>query len=288
MGQPMNLNRIKPVLTIILKVLLLVAAGTILMVWLTDTPPGLLGKADALGYAVCHRIPAHSYFLGDRQLPLCARCTGMHLGAMLGLVYQFVKGKQGGMPSKKISIVLIIFFLAFAFDGVNSYLNLPREFSGASQAGWLRQISEFLHFYTPQNWLRLATGTGLGLGIAAVLYPVFNQTMWVDWDAKPALSSWKQLGVLFGFAALIDLTVISRIPILVYPLAIMSAFNILVILGMIYAIVWVMITRRENRYTSPKELWIPLLVGFTVALLQIGLMDYARYLLTGTWSGFFS
>jgi len=47
------------------------------------TPEGLLGKADAIGYAVCHRIDLRSYHIGERPLPLCTRCTGMYLGAML-------------------------------------------------------------------------------------------------------------------------------------------------------------------------------------------------------------
>ena len=45
-------------------------------VWLYITPPGLLGKADAVGYAICHRIDERSFHIDDRQLPLCARCTG--------------------------------------------------------------------------------------------------------------------------------------------------------------------------------------------------------------------
>ena len=53
--------------------------------WLLNTPAGLLGKADAVGYAVCHRIDLRSFNLGERQMPLCARCTGMYLGAVLGL-----------------------------------------------------------------------------------------------------------------------------------------------------------------------------------------------------------
>src|SRR5512135_3248394 len=64
--------------------------------WLLNTPPGLLGKADAVGYSVCHRIDARSFHIGNRQLPLCVRCTGMYLGAMLGLVYQaFLAPRRG-------------------------------------------------------------------------------------------------------------------------------------------------------------------------------------------------
>ena len=72
----------------------LLAVGLLLVGWLFNTPGGLLGKADAVGYAVCHRIDLRSFYIGDRQLPLCARCTGMYLGAMLGLVYQVFFGRR--------------------------------------------------------------------------------------------------------------------------------------------------------------------------------------------------
>ena len=66
-----------------LKAGLALAVGLVLLGWLLNTPPGLLGKADAIGYAVCHRIDLRSFHLGERALPLCARCSGMYLGAML-------------------------------------------------------------------------------------------------------------------------------------------------------------------------------------------------------------
>ena len=45
------------------KILLVLAAVIIVTVWLAKTPDGLLGKADAIGYAVCHRIDARSFHL---------------------------------------------------------------------------------------------------------------------------------------------------------------------------------------------------------------------------------
>ncbi len=94
--------------------------GVIFAVWLVLTPPGLLGKADAVGYAVCHRIDKRSFYLEDRQTPLCARCSGMYLGALVALIYQLRLGKKGGTPSLKILIALGIFVIAFGIDGVNS------------------------------------------------------------------------------------------------------------------------------------------------------------------------
>ena len=72
--------------------LVAVVAAVVLAAWLVNTPPGILGKADAVGYAVCHRIDERSFHIGDRQVALCARCTGMYLGAVLGLVFQFFLG----------------------------------------------------------------------------------------------------------------------------------------------------------------------------------------------------
>ncbi len=175
-------------LYVILKVLLVIATGLVLVGWWINTPPGLLGKADAAGYAVCHRISSRSFFIGDRQTPLCARCSGMYLGAVLGIVYLASFGKKGGMPPLKISIILGLFLIAFAFDGANSYFHF---FPGAPG------------LYQPENWLRLLTGTGVGIGIASVLVPVVHQTIWQRVDARAALAGWRQfipLLILAGVA----------------------------------------------------------------------------------------
>lgn len=108
-----------------LKVTLALVVGLVLLGWLLNTPPGLLGKADAIGYAVCHRIDLRSFHLGERALPLCARCSGMYLGAMLGLAYQAIRWpRRSGMPVRSVQAVLVVFVLAFALDGINSFMSL--------------------------------------------------------------------------------------------------------------------------------------------------------------------
>ena len=161
--------------------LLFIAVGLLVFGWLLNTPPGLFGKADAIGYAVCHRIDARSFHIGDRQIPLCARCSGMYLGAMLGLLYMSLRGwKRGGIPPKRVLAVLSVLVIAFAVDGLNSYLHLP-FFPGAPS------------LYEPSNTTRLLTGTGMGLVIAALIYPSFHQTVWPDWKAKPAITGIRSL-----------------------------------------------------------------------------------------------
>lgn len=39
----------------------------------------------AVGGVVCHQLPERSFFLNDRQLPVCARCAGLYLSGVAGL-----------------------------------------------------------------------------------------------------------------------------------------------------------------------------------------------------------
>jgi uncharacterized membrane protein len=252
----------------------LIVATAILLLsgFLLNTPAGLLGKADAIGYAVCHRIDLRSFHLGERQLPLCARCSGMYLGALLGLIYQsFTAPRFSGMPPRRLLFVLGGLLLAFAIDGTNSLLSLM---PGAPL------------LYPPHNTFRLITGTGMGLTIAALLYPAFNETVWQDREERPALSNFRSLGILLMLGILLDGLVISGNPLILYLLALSSAGGVLALLTLIYTMVWLMLLHAENRFCRPVELLPSLTAGFVLALLQIALFDLIRHLLTGSWDGF--
>lgn len=175
------------------------------------------------------------------------------------------------MPVLKVSIVLAGFLLLFGLDGANSYLHF---FPNAPV------------LYEPQNWLRLLTGTGVGLGIAAVLFPVIHGTVWQVYDGTPALSGWRSFLPLLALAGVLDLLLLSENPVVLYPLALFSGLSIFLILSIVYGMVWVMITRRENRAGRWQDLWVLLLAGFITALAQIAAFDAIRFWLTGTWGGF--
>lgn len=239
--------------------------------WLWFTPGGLLGKADSVGYAVCHRIVVRSFFIGERSFPLCARCSGMYLGTLTSMIYLAVRSPRAGTPPRKIIAVLGLFVLAFAVDGVNSYLHLFPAAPG---------------LYQPNNMLRLITGTGIGLGIGSVLVPVVRQTLYTIWDPAPLLGSWRDLGILLLLAAAVDALLLSGNPLLLYPLALLSAATVVIILTLIYTVVWLMITRHENHFSNWRQVWLWVVAGFGTALLQIAALDAVRFALTGTWDGF--
>jgi uncharacterized membrane protein len=262
------------------KYLVIAAALLVFVGWFINTPPGLFGKADAIGYSVCHRIGERSFHIGSYQLPLCARCSGMYLGAMTGLVFQSVIGwKRSKIPHWSIIALLVVFVAAFGIDGSNSYLYLLKQVS----PGILPNIP---NLYVPNNTLRLLTGSGMGLGIAVMLFPAFNQTVWVNGEDKPAIYGWKTFGLLVGIQVIFDLLVLTERTIVLYPLAIISALGVWLLLTIVYSMVWVMIMGQDNKFKKLRQLWLPFLAGLTIAMIQTAAIDALRFWLTGTWGGF--
>jgi len=242
--------------------LVLAAASTTLaVVFLIFTSPGFWNKLMAVGSAVCHQDPAHSFFVYGRQMPLCARCTGMYLGALLSLAFHFRQGKLGSLPPRKMLIPLELFFLAFALDGMNSL-------AASLGLGW--------HLYETTNLTRLITGTGAGLVVGAVLAPIFNQTAWASWVKKSALPNGKRLAVLLAAGALVVLAIYAGPQALRYPAAILSVLGVLAVLCLAYTTLALIILRRENQATSWGDLRLPLLVGLLAGSLQVAVFTFLQ------------
>jgi len=154
-------------------------------------------------------------------------------------------------------------------DGINSYLTFfPR----------------LPHLYEPHNWLRLTTGTLNGLTVAAFIAPVFNQTVWREWDERLAVS-WRELGALALVGAAIIGLVLTENPIILYPLALLSALGVVILLTALFTTLLLIATRRTNRAVNWGGAFLPLTLGFTLAVLQIGLVDALRYFVFQSWEG---
>jgi uncharacterized membrane protein len=261
------------------RLLVPIAALLVFGVWFSFTPPGLLGKADAVGYAICHRIGERSFHIGERQLPLCARCTGEFYAAGVSLLFlSIVSPKKSGMPGWRLGAPLLFFLAAFAIDGTNSFVYLLKQTSGEA-------LSNIPNLYTPNNTLRLFTGSGMGIALASILYPAFNQSTWKDGDSGRALS-WKKLGLLAGIVLLVNLLVLTESPIILYPVAALGVLGVLALLIMVFSMLWILMMRQENEFRSLKQMWMPFLAGTTLAFLMISAIDLFRYTLTGTWGAF--
>lgn len=258
-----------------------IAAIAAVIAWFIIAPEGALGKLDAIGYAVCHRIDARSFQIDDRQLPLCARCTGEFYAAGLALIFQAIaSGKSSKLPSRGIMAVLFAFFVAFGIDGSNSYLYLLKQTGGNGTP-----LDQIPNLYIPNQTLRLFTGSGMGIALAAMLFPVINQTLWKNLDDTYALN-WKKLGILTGGIILINLLILTDSPLILYPIAYISAIGTLSLLVIVFGLLWIIIMKQDNTFENLRQLWLAFASGLTLALILVLGIDLLRLSFTGTWGGF--
>lgn len=248
---------------------LLILAAALVAGWLALTPPGLTGKFHAVGYAVCHQIESRTFTFGGRFLPLCARCSGFYLGSLAGGIFLFSRGRRGGLPPRRLWPLLMALVAAYALDGLNSLLSLPADLP---------------HLYPPSNPLRLFTGLGMSLTVAALVTAVFNMAAWADCDDQPALRGWGDVGRLALILGAIAALTLSGWDALLYPLALLSALAVPSFLTLLHAALWIIVFKQEGRQRRFVQLAPFLAAGFISALLQIALMDWARLALTGTWA----
>jgi uncharacterized membrane protein len=233
------------------------------------SPVSLLGKADLVGYAICHQIPERSFHIGGRQLPLCARCTGTFLGAVLGLVVMLLLGRRRAsrLPPVSVLLLLVTFVAFWGFDGLNSYLTL---------------IPGAPYLYEPRNWLRMTTGMLNGLALVIFVLPIFNFTLWRAPAKEPVIRNLWELLAILPLVALVVLATQAEIDLLLYPLAIVSSLGVVMMLVIINAMLAAVVLGREGYAWSWQQALIPLVVGLALAVLLLAVMVLVRDYLTTT------
>jgi len=142
-----------------------------------------------LGASVCHQLPERSYFLGDVQMPLCARCIGIHFGFLLSVAFLMLGPKRfmSGLPTTKQLIVLGAIMMFFLIDAGLSY-------SGMSPSDNLR---------------RTLSGLALGIPLPFVLIPFVNHLAFPDRKRSRVLerrSDWAWVAVLYALGAALILS----------------------------------------------------------------------------------
>lgn len=252
---------------------LVLSTAAIALAWLALTPPGLLGKASAIGYAVCHRIAERSFHLHNQPLPLCARCTGIYLGVMIGLGVFAARGRLRAtqLPPLRLLAAQLALAATIAVDGLNSYLSL---------------FEFYTPLYPPHNTLRLFTGLAAGTAMITLALPVFSATVWRAPARHAPVASWRDLALLWGAAIAGGLAVLTQQPLVLWLAGFVSAAGVLLMFALVGAVVFTSVTRREGTAQTWRDLALPGVAGLGFALALIGGIDALRYALTGTWDGF--
>jgi uncharacterized membrane protein len=108
---------------------------------------GLAVAAYSIGHLICHQLPARSFHLWGASLPVCARCTGIYLGAAAASVFGLARWRLSSEARSAKEDARIVLLLAF----VPTAATLVFE--------WTTGV-------TPANWIRALAGIPLGVAVA--------------------------------------------------------------------------------------------------------------------------
>jgi uncharacterized membrane protein len=225
-------------------------------------PLPLLEKLRILSAGVCAQRPGHSIFFGEVQPPLESRMIGIYGGFFVAIATLVLagRGKWTGMPSVPVLALAVLFIAVMGFDGVNALfydLKLP-------------------HAYPPQNWLRLITGTLCGLGIALLVLPIFNFSVWRMGDHRPVVAL-RGLAGLLAVEALFVAVVLTGFALLLYPVSIVSVMGVGGLLVAINLLVVLSILRREGQAVRVADLLGPGSLAVTLAVGELLLLAGMRF-----------
>lgn len=264
-------NRRWFVLGICAAALLLIAFYTLTDGAHIDHDP-LLAASDWSGYALCHRITERSFTINGRQFPLCARCTGMYLGAALTILALFLAGRSRWslLPQRKLFIFLLGLITLMGIDGINSYSHF---------------FPDAPHLYEPRNWLRLATGMGTGLTLGIIVFAALAQSLWRQPRYSPLIKNWRELASLLLLGVVAVGLVLSNQTALLYVLALASTGGLLFVVTALNTAVMLVILRSDGQAETWTEAMSPLLAGLALAIFELSAISAVRWITTGTLTG---
>jgi uncharacterized membrane protein len=234
------------------------------IVFYTLAMPGdLKFKLDAAGFGVCHQIHTHSFYIGGHQLPLCARCTGIYLGAIVGLMLlSRLRKRSVRLPAGAMLPVLGLFFVSMVADGLNSTAQ------AIGPAG----------LWDTNNITRIVTGALSGLAVSFFFFPVFNMSLWQR-EARNRESVLDHPFQLLGYVLVAGVAVALVLDggsWLYWPIALLSMAGVFALLTMANTMLVLMAARREGAARTASQLVTPVLVGFAITLVMLTLLALFR------------
>lgn len=187
-----------------------------------------------LGSTICHQIPERSYFFEAFQMPLCARCIGLHFGFILSSMLLLSSSRRFalGLPGKKQMVVLgsiMAFFLidaGLSYSGIDASTNLRRTLSGLAVGVPLPFI-----FYPL---------------LSTILYPNKNRSMVLD---RPI--DWAWLAGLYGLGALLILSA-ERSGSLFYSVSVIGVVGVFVFFTVLFSVILGLMLEDRHLPSSQK------------------------------------
>lgn len=161
---------------------------------------------ERIGYAVCHQLPEKSIFIEGKQLPVCARDTGIYFGSLISLFFVLLskRRRSNSIPVPYISFTFVFFMLLMGVDAVSSYVG----------------------FRETTNSIRLLTGLLVGISLPLFMYPILIDNLLEEHDEEHILKSWYELLLLLFLVISSYLLILYFNVQLYYPVAFATVIGI--------------------------------------------------------------
>ncbi|MFN8470781.1 MAG: DUF2085 domain-containing protein [Anaerolineae bacterium] len=241
-------------------VALLVALGLLAII----APFSADTKMRALGFGLDPQRPLHSFVFDGEPMPVEARKVGIYGGFALAIVclaWRAPRAERLARPSGYIAAVAAIAIMGF--DGFNAFfrdLGLP-------------------HLYEPRLDLRLATGLLAGLGMAALLWPIWGATAW----APPrSVVHARDFLAPVGLCALVFAALVTGQAWLAPAVAFVATVGLVVIVAMLNAVPILVIGKREGTAATAWDVVDVIALAAWLAALELLILAGTRYALIGT------
>ena len=98
------------------------------------------------GSIVCHQIPERSFHINGVQFPVCARCTGLYVGGLVGVMLWLLR-RDRAMTTKAARVALV----------------------GAAIPTMFTLVTAQLAWWDPMNAVRAGLAAPLGVVVGAVV-----------------------------------------------------------------------------------------------------------------------
>jgi uncharacterized membrane protein len=187
-----------------------------------------------LGSTVCHQLPERSYIFDGFQMPLCARCIGIHFGFVLSTLF-FLTGSRrfaSGLPGVKQMIVLGAVMSFFLVDAGLSYSGIG----------------------TSSNLRRTLSGLSLGVPFPFVIYPLLNTILFPARNPRVILQNpidWVWFAGLFALGAALILPA-THIAAIFHLISIVGVIGVFVFFTALLSVILSLVTENKPFSASRK------------------------------------
>ncbi len=235
----------------------------LLLVFTAAPWPPLL-KMRAVGFGLDPQRPAHSFFLDGEMMPIEARKVGIYGGFALAVLWLAWRAPRAAALARVDGYVAALLGITvMGLDGTNALL----YDLGAP------------HLYAPRLDLRLGTGLLCGLGMAALLWPIWAQTVW---RIPQGVVNGGHFVVPLLLSALLLVGLTTGQGWLMLPVSLLGTFGLVAVVALMNGVGLLVLLRREAVADHAVDVLDVAALSAWLAVLELLALAAARYLLIGT------